>query len=75
MNYCPHCGHKLDGKFTLCPKCEHRLKLADCFSSSGGKEIVPCARCKGSGELDAGGVFSVNIKTCPACGGAGAQRV
>ncbi len=75
MNYCPHCGHKLDGKYVLCPKCDRRLLCANRPNVPGGMQIVPCARCGGKGEIDAGGVFSINIKTCPACGGAGAQRV
>jgi hypothetical protein len=75
MNYCPHCGYKLDSKYTLCPKCEHRLKLADCFNSSHGSKTVECARCGGKGAIDAGGMFTCHTKTCPACGGAGVQRV
>jgi DNA-directed RNA polymerase subunit RPC12/RpoP len=29
MNYCPHCGHKLDGKYVICPKCARRLLCAN----------------------------------------------
>ncbi|MFA6173735.1 MAG: hypothetical protein WC701_08605 [Kiritimatiellales bacterium] len=75
MNYCPHCGHKLDDKYVLCPKCDRRLLCANRFNTPGGAQIVPCARCKGTGHIDAGGIFACIIKTCPACGGAGAQRV
>ncbi len=75
MNYCPHCGHKLNGSYVLCPECEHRLKLVDCFSSSHGSQTVQCAQCNGRGEVDDGGLFNYRTKTCPACGGAGVQRV
>ena len=75
MNYCPHCGHKLDGKYVLCPECRRHLRLFDGSGSSGGSQIVPCAYCKGEGKIDTGGIFNCIIKVCPACGGAGAHRI
>ncbi|GEM_PF-2779184 len=75
MNYCPHCGHKLNGNYMLCPKCSRRLRFNNSFNVPGGAKIVPCARCKGTGEIDTGGIFTSILKTCPACGGAGVQRV
>jgi DnaJ-class molecular chaperone len=75
MNYCPHCGHKLDGKYVLCPNCDRRLQYITRFNTPGGTTIVPCARCKGTGQVDIGGIFTRIVKTCPACGGAGVQRV
>lgn len=66
MNYCPNCGYELKSDYTLCPNCNAKLR-----HSKGFGEIVKCARCEGEGWIFVGN----SQGTCPACGGAGVQRV
>jgi len=71
MNYCPHCGCKLNNNYTICPSCKQRLRFA---SDSTDSEIVKCAKCSGRGEIDTG-FWARGWVTCDACNGSGVQRV
>jgi DnaJ-class molecular chaperone len=76
MNYCPNCGHKLDGaKYTICPECSQRLRFPPDPLEITGSEIIKCARCDGTGEVKDPGFLFTYITICPVCGGTGVNRV
>jgi DnaJ-class molecular chaperone len=64
-----------------CPHCDYEIELSDGFCSNCGASLrsknprdgvlVNCAQCNGTGKV--AGTFGWD--TCPACHGAGKQRV
>jgi DnaJ-class molecular chaperone len=76
MNYCPHCGYKLENpKYTVCPNCSKRLRYPPIPVDLSGGEIVKCATCNGTGEAKTEGFLFTSVETCPVCGGTGVNRV
>ncbi|MFX1478064.1 MAG: zinc-ribbon domain-containing protein [Promethearchaeota archaeon] len=65
MNYCPDCGHEVQGTWNNCPNCGRNLKFGEFFSQSSQPQqtilsVNFCVKC--------GKQLKSHWKVCPYCG-------